>query len=284
MNREHIDKAIDLLQAIKDGAVIECKGKDGIWFRSFANDSISELSPDLEYRAVYPKLTAEVFNREDCPKRAKFAVVNANGNGFFTIDRPYISNDEFATLSDFKNDYKYIGKFDATDWQNSLIERKSDVHYEDYVFGCGNSRGAAVTTRDKDDVTCKNCLELLKNKLPEWCKVGAMVFYGDKVVCILGINDDLIEISSNNVVNLSVSIGFLSPATYVLPTIDEIFQSTSLALKSRRLDYFSTIVKSDTSGKIYVSSDNEPMNLSYLDAQFTWADGTSIGKWVKVAE
>lgn len=58
-----------------------------------------------------PKLTVEVFDHPDCPTWAKYAGLNKNGRVIFYEDKksPGVKAD--------------IGFFDASDWQNSLIER-----------------------------------------------------------------------------------------------------------------------------------------------------------------
>lgn len=81
------------------------------------------------------KLTAEVFDRPDCPEWAKYAAVDENGCAYWYPCKPNRSDNFFRDTG-----WKIIpGKFDAADWQNSLIER--------HVKG---------------------------NKLPEWCKVDAI--------------------------------------------------------------------------------------------------------------
>jgi hypothetical protein len=87
-----------------------------------------------------PKLTAEVFDRPDCPVDAKIAVVNRNGSaywGSFNIARP-----DFLGGWTGEGSWFYIpGRWDSSDWQNSLIERP-----------------------------------VKENKLPDWCKPGAWVW------------------------------------------------------------------------------------------------------------
>ena len=79
-----------------------------------------------------PKLTTEVFDREDCPKWAKWATVDQDGDGVYFAGKPSIS--PCGPWWDRTIDHETIGKYDASDWKNSLIERPS--------------------------------------KLPDWCKVG----------------------------------------------------------------------------------------------------------------
>jgi hypothetical protein len=75
-----------------------------------------------------PKLTAEVFDREDCPADTKIAVVNMDGGA---------SWGSFATatvthLGGWRGEgngcwTKIPGKWDASDWQKSLIERPAKL-------------------------------------------------------------------------------------------------------------------------------------------------------------
>ena len=84
-----------------------------------------------------PKLTTEVFDRSDCPKQAKFAVVTEDGTAEWYGKRPVFNiynNRWYPDCTDCCN--RIIeGKYDASDYQNSLIERPSkweaDLHYNE---------------------------------------------------------------------------------------------------------------------------------------------------------
>lgn len=67
-----------------------------------------------------PKLTIEVFDRPECPEWAKYASVNKNGRVIFYVDK-----NSLGTKAD-------IGFFDASDWENSLIERPKNVKLPDW--------------------------------------------------------------------------------------------------------------------------------------------------------
>ena len=100
-----------------------------------------------------PKLTADVFDRPDCPEWAKFAAVDEDGETTFFDKMPYQST---KTCGCFLRDCQYAtipSKFDASDWKNSLIERPA--------------------------------------KLPDWCKVGEWVWDIDdsRYVKIISITD-----------------------------------------------------------------------------------------------
>lgn len=93
-----------------------------------------------------PKLTTEVFDRPDCPEWAKYAAVDADGDGFYYEDKPRACEADGEWLVDrciVGTNRIITDDFDPTDWQNSLIERP-----------------------------------VKENKLPDWCKVGAYVWSG----------------------------------------------------------------------------------------------------------
>lgn len=98
-----------------------------------------------EYSSRLPKLTVVVFDREDCPEWAQWAGVNQDGTASFFGNVPNrgCSNPRKNYWSYHYSEMKQIpGNFDASDWQNSLIERP-------------------------------------EKKLPDWCKVGAWVWCAD---------------------------------------------------------------------------------------------------------
>lgn len=78
-----------------------------------------------EEKPNLPKLTAEVFDRTDCPDWAKFAALGGGGGLTFYEDKPMMSKDEYPKMwIKYDRWYPVKGtKFDASDWQNSLIER-----------------------------------------------------------------------------------------------------------------------------------------------------------------
>ena len=105
--------------------------------------SLHEEQPVTDCNQL-PRLTAEVFDRPDCPEWAKYAAVDIDGRGFFYKEKPRVSKADGEWLVD-----KCItglnliisDDFDPTDWQNSLIERS-----------------------------------IKETKLPEWCKNGALAW------------------------------------------------------------------------------------------------------------
>lgn len=108
---------------------------------------ISTNTPDWQEMnepatATLPKLTAEVFDRPDCPEWANWAAITPHGSLLFFEKKPIITKNEinFENWKTGKRWY-YDGWWcdDPSDWQNSLIERPA--------------------------------------KLPGWCKVGEWVYH-----------------------------------------------------------------------------------------------------------
>lgn len=87
-------------------------------------------------REKLPKLTAAVFDREDCPEWAQWAGVNQDGTASFFGNVPNrgCSNPRKNYWSYHYSEMKQIpGRFDASDWQNSLIERPEKKNLPDWV-------------------------------------------------------------------------------------------------------------------------------------------------------
>jgi hypothetical protein len=76
-----------------------------------------------------PKLTAEVFDRPDCPNWANYAVINHHGRLSFFGDKPKFEGEDYGCWSCDNYKYTHINNafFDPSDWQNSLIERPTKV-------------------------------------------------------------------------------------------------------------------------------------------------------------
>ena len=78
-----------------------------------------------------PKLTAEVFDRPDCPEWANYAVVDEDGKGFYFRSEPEKTDHAWKLPPDCT--MANIGKFDASDWENSLIKRPPKEDLPDWV-------------------------------------------------------------------------------------------------------------------------------------------------------
>lgn len=117
--------------------------------------SLHEEQPVAECNQL-PKLTAEVFDRPDCPAWAKYAMVNDLGDGCWYEENPGL----FYTGRGHGTKIMFIDRFDASDWENSLIERPK------------------------------------KNALPKWCKVGKWVYLcNGKYYRIESINECQVDLS-----------------------------------------------------------------------------------------
>lgn len=124
-----------------------------------------------------PKLTAEVFDRPDCPEDAKIAVVNEDGSAFwgsFNTARP-----TFGGGWDGENGswFSIPGKWDSSDWQNSLIERPSKSSFDRLLKNCAEQQVNKILSKAREHRLSEqyhNGPE--ETTLPDWCKVGEWVY------------------------------------------------------------------------------------------------------------
>jgi hypothetical protein len=107
----------------------KCTGINNVYYK-----------PQWKEVAELPKLTAKVFNRPDCPAWAQYAAVDINGIACFYDKKPKCDNIQLWLSGENGEHFMVIRrkKYDASDWQNSLIERPAPV--------------------------------------PEWCKIGGFVY------------------------------------------------------------------------------------------------------------
>ena len=121
-----------------------------------------------------PKLTADVFDREDCPAWANWAAVDKCENAMWYEGEPKVIGSEFWN-SKGGQIQEIPGEWDATDWQNSLIERPAK--YRNFIEAAADAFA-----------------KLNKKELPDWCKVGGYGYAYDsgyfKIIKIIdgGIN------------------------------------------------------------------------------------------------
>lgn len=104
-----------------------------------------------------PKLTADVFNRPQCPKWAKYAAVDMDGDGFFFSNKPTCGDVMWMCHNSRR---KYIRLYDPSDWRNSLIERPE----EDKQKGDKNMKTLPKLTADIFN----------RPDCPEWAKWAAV--------------------------------------------------------------------------------------------------------------
>ena len=100
-----------------------------------------------------PKLTAEIFDRPDCPEWAEYAAVDKNGHVFVFDHEPECTHSSWYKRTQFGSRYELCNGYDSSDYEHSLVRRSE---------------------QKQESVT--NC-----NQLPDWCKVGEWVYYFDEV-------------------------------------------------------------------------------------------------------
>ena len=106
------------------------------------HDNGNNIATNLQDKKL-PKLTAEVFDRPDCPYWAKYAAVDKCGMAFYYQDFPTRLSTFFLLSNQNGKSEEIKGKFNNHEWYNSLIERPV--------------------------------------KLPDWCKVGEWVYYPEEM-------------------------------------------------------------------------------------------------------
>ena len=105
------------------------------------------------------KLTREVFSMEECPEWAQYAAVDAGGLAYWYEDKPERLIVEWRNTERARR----IGQvYDATDWQNSLVERRRKLTAEifnhpecpaDAVVAVVNASGTAAWG-NRADIVC----------------------------------------------------------------------------------------------------------------------------------
>lgn len=172
-----------------------------------------------------PKLTAEVFDRKDCPQWAQWAAVDSDGSAYFYASKPIASWQDWAGLEDGLELTRVdLTTFDAFHWWESLIERpKKFPDYSDWklweirispstcriirkTLGYGTSkvrfeekRNSAVFTVEPEDLP----LDLVPAKitlLPPEELIGKVVV--DRLgnyTTVIGISGDKYRISVYNI-------------------------------------------------------------------------------------
>jgi hypothetical protein len=147
----------DLLLSLHYGVGTELLAKAGLveWHKKFSSflkeapqknnlqDNIQDKIDNIQDNPR-PKLTAEVFDRPDCPEWARYAAVNGDNTASWFNDKPIYNGNKrrlwLCKATPYYNEVKTIpGVWDASDWQKSLVQRPAA-------------------------------------KLPDWCKVGEWVW------------------------------------------------------------------------------------------------------------
>ena len=161
---------------------------------------------------VLQKLTVDVFGRYDCPEWARYAAVDRDGTARFHAEEPFVPTEFTGNWwCSEGNDSFILGKFDASDWKNSLIERPVFQKLTADVFDrpdCPDWANYAAVDPDNRAYWFETKPEKMKNErwlspygdidkipgefdagdrqnslierpakaLPDWCKVGEWIF------------------------------------------------------------------------------------------------------------
>ena len=178
--------------------------------------SLHEEQPVTECNQL-PKLTAEVFNRPDCPEWAKYAAVDENGKARFHAEEPFVPTKFNGTRwCSAGNDSFISGEFDASAWQNSLVERST--------------------------------------KLSDWCKVGEW-FYDhhqhvyDKIIAIEDGSRYCIKTKNKGFFTVDYATENLVPARLRPFNTDEMKALVGKVLSQRTYDFRGLIHYADAAGR-----------------------------------
>lgn len=215
-----------------DVAIDRCKIRAGNCFRTeaeaaAASQKVRELMRSLHSEPVtncnqLPKLTAEVFDRPDCPEWAKYAAVDKYEKAMWYEDEPKALGGVFWNSK--RGQIKEIpGEWDASDWKNSLIERPA--------------------------------------KMPDWCKVGEWVYHDSdgyyyKIKSIDKVNDEIQITDGKSEYPYTVNeIGTLfSPARLRPYNADEMRGLVGKVIEQRENASVVVFYSSKNGGVIFVNS------------------------------
>lgn len=111
-------------------------------------DDAEEKIKRVTQKTELPKLTAEVFDRKDCPEWAKYAAVDKNGYVFVFDLEPECTHSSWYKRTGFGNRYELCNGYDSSDYEHSLVCRPEQK--QESVTDC--------------------------NQLPDWCKNGALAW------------------------------------------------------------------------------------------------------------
>lgn len=111
---------------------------------------VTELERDESCMPVKYVWNKKVFELDDCPDWAQYAVVDKNGNAFWYSNEPCLSS--FCWLTSLKAIYKSIRDddnrpllFKTDNWISSLIKRPKSVHKNVSAHLCRDSKGRFVS-------------------------------------------------------------------------------------------------------------------------------------------
>lgn len=216
------------------------------------HEECENLQPTCNQLATnLPKLTAEVFDRPDCPDWARYAAVDKHRNAMWYEGEPKVVGSLFWN-SQGGQIQEIPGKFDASDWKNSLVQRPAA-------------------------------------KLPDWCKPGAWIYTSsEQYLRINGVSIDLQKIELSNgatwskqdIIDEAVSARLRSYNAEEIPDLP--FEVTE------RNSNFRTTVVSCQGNKVWLAGASTAISTEELMRDFT-AKGEPCGvhehlengEWVK---
>lgn len=139
---------------------------------STANDETLKDNP-------LPKLTAEVFDRPDCPKWAKYAAVH-DGKLFFTDQEPGINEHGHLVSA---NDAQRIERVSivpfksSEDYLSQVIKRPKKDAFDKLLKKYAEEQADKILQKIKEHRLSEQYHNgPVETKLPEWCKVGKWVW------------------------------------------------------------------------------------------------------------
>lgn len=140
-----------------------------------------------------PKLTAEVFDRPDCPEWAKFAAVDKYGQARYYSSCPVHTSTNW--LSKGLN-WQYIQEnhqcvhFDAYDWMNSLIKRPPKDAFDKAIKKYAQQQADKILQKARERRWSEQYHNGPKTTtLPDWCKVGEWIHSPSDGGCYCKITD-----------------------------------------------------------------------------------------------
>ena len=125
-------------------------------------EKIKAIFKDQQITEHKSKLTAEIFDREDCPTWARYAAVNADGKVALFSNNPSRGDSQWGVTyysisvnTVILDDVMY----DASDWKNSLIERpKKRKPLTDWVWMKDNNGNCHDSDINCAGVPCRHCI------------------------------------------------------------------------------------------------------------------------------
>lgn len=147
-----------------------------------AAEKVRALLLSLHDNKPLPKLTAEVFDRPDCPEWAKFAAVDADGTVWAYDNEPWVKKENRYWIGHTYRDEGDIciaKGFDASDWQNSLIERPTKDAFDEAIKKYAQQQANKIWQKAREHRLSEQYHNGPEEKytLPDWCEVGEWIWH-----------------------------------------------------------------------------------------------------------